>query len=317
MLFRALSPGGESGRLTILIFHRVRERPDPLFPHDVSAESFTERLHWIRTWFNVLPLEEGIRALAGGHLCERSLAITFDDGYADNATIALPILLELGLHATFFITSGFVDGGSMWNDTVIEAVRAARRPRVDLTAVGLGVHELETIEQKRAVIQKLIGALKYRPDEQRVVDAGRIAASCGAQRPPDLMMTMTQVRALAATGMGIGGHTVNHPILARLGDERARLEIAHGREQLEAMIRQPVRLFAYPNGKPDVDYHAGNVSLVKSLGFSAAVTTSSGVARAGDGLHELPRFTPWDPTQFRWGMRLAINMRTRARTATA
>ena len=80
----------------------------------------------------------GGRAAARGRAPARALAITFDDGYADNATVAAPILLRLGLPATFFVATGFLDGGRMWNDTVIEAVAPRRGPVLDLAPLGLG-----------------------------------------------------------------------------------------------------------------------------------------------------------------------------------
>ncbi len=138
--YRRVAPSGARSRLTILIFHRVLARPDPLFPDEVDAAAFEARMRWVKDWFNVLPLGDAVQRLRDGRLPERPLAITFDDGYADNAKIAAPILLRLGLPATFFIATGFLDGGCMWNDTVIEAVRAAKGPVLDLAPLGLGAH---------------------------------------------------------------------------------------------------------------------------------------------------------------------------------
>lgn len=307
-LLRTLSPAGARGRLTILLFHHVHARSDTLFPGDVDAVTFRARLAWIRAWFNVLALEDGVRALARGTLPERALAITFDDGYADNATVALPILRDVGVHATFFVATGYLDGGCMWNDVVIEAVRGAAAPRLDVTPLGLGVHAIDTTDRRRAAIRALVDALKYRPADVRDEAARAVARIAGVPTRDDLMMTREQVRALTAAGMAVGAHTLTHPILARLEDAEARREIADGRDALEAIVRQPVRLFAYPNGKPDIDYRARHAALAQSLGFAAAVSTAWGAARTGDSLHELPRFTPWDATPWRWGMRLARNL---------
>ena len=63
-LLRLLSPEGGRGKLTTLIFHRVRAEPDALFPGEMHAGAFRERMRWIRAWFNVLPLEEAVAALA-------------------------------------------------------------------------------------------------------------------------------------------------------------------------------------------------------------------------------------------------------------
>jgi peptidoglycan/xylan/chitin deacetylase (PgdA/CDA1 family) len=304
---RMLSPAGRRGRLTIVIFHRVHARPDPLFPNEAHAKVFGERLFWLRSWFNVLPLGEAVAALARGALPERALAITFDDGYADNVTVALPILRQLGLHATFFVAAGFLDGGVMWNDVVIEAVRAAQSP-LDLSGLGLGRHAIDSSASRRATIKTILAALKYRPLAERQAMTQRIAAISGAAHPANLMMTSEQLRELAAEGMGVGGHTMTHPILAQLDDAAARREIADGRDALAAIVRQPITLFAYPNGKPNVDYRAVHVQMAKTLGFAAAVSTAWGAARTGDTLHELPRFTPWDRTPLRYGARLARNL---------
>src|SRR5438876_5084025 len=107
-VFGLLSPVGSRGRLTILMFHRVHGQRDDLFPNAMHAAIFHERMLWIRSWFNVLPLDEAVTALRKGTLPARALAITFDDGYADNCTMALPILRQLGLHATFFICTAFL-----------------------------------------------------------------------------------------------------------------------------------------------------------------------------------------------------------------
>ena len=92
MIARALAPEGKRSRLSILIYHRVRAVRDPLFPHELDAAGFDQHLCILSSLFNVLPLEQAIARLRRGTLPERPACITFDDGYADNAEIALPIL---------------------------------------------------------------------------------------------------------------------------------------------------------------------------------------------------------------------------------
>ena len=307
-LLGALSPAGERGRLSILIFHRVRPGLDELFPDEEHADSFRERMLWVRDWFNVLPLEEAVAALGRRALPARALAITFDDGYADNATVAVPIMRQLGLHATFFVATEFVEGGRMWNDTVIEAVRRAHNEELDLSELGLGRPSIATMEQRRQVIERLLTRLKYLPAPERQTRVECLSGQCGNRLPDDLMMTRGQLRSVASAGMGFGGHTCSHPILARLDDGMARREIAEGREALEAIVRQPVRLFAYPNGKPRVDYTGAHVRMAKELGFVGAVSTAPGAVRTGDPVYELPRFTAWGRTPLPFGIRMAKNL---------
>lgn len=308
MLFGHLSPAGVRGRLTILIFHRVLPRPDPLFPDEPDVARFGQQMRWIKQWFNVLPLSEAVARLRAGALPSRALAITFDDGYADNATIAAPLLQRLGLTATFFVTTGVLGGGRMWNDTVIEALRRAPDGPLDLGPLGLGRFLLADAASRRVAIERVIGAIKRLPYAERCDLVERIADTVGVPLPDDLMMSAAQVRDLITLGMSVGGHTVTHPILRCLSDAAAEQEIARGRDDLVQMTGETIELFAYPNGVPGIDYDARHVAMVRRCGFVAAVSTAHGVATRGADLFQLPRFTPWDRSQVRYAVRMAANL---------
>jgi peptidoglycan/xylan/chitin deacetylase (PgdA/CDA1 family) len=316
-LAAALSPGQARARLSILIFHRVLPEPDPLYPMAVDAARFDSICGWLGEWFRVLPLPEAVARLVRGALPARALAITFDDGYADNHEIALPILRRHGLCATFFIATGFLGGGRMFNDTVIEAMRAAAPEALDLSDLaiaGVGQMPLGDVASRRAAATRLIQALKYLPSPHREEIAERVAERAGCRLPDTLMMTSAQVRALHAAGMIIGAHTVHHPILARLDRRAARSEIGASKEQLEAMVGERIGLFAYPNGRAGQDYSADSVALARAAGFDAAVTTNPGWSHVGSDLFQLPRFTPWRPTKWHFGLSLVGNI-ARNRTA--
>lgn len=314
-LLHLLSPAGDRARLSVLIFHRVRAQPDPLFPDELDARRFAALLSQLKGWCSVLPLPEAIRRLRAGELPARSLCLTFDDGYADNRTVALPALRAAGLTATFFVTTGYLDGGRMWNDTVIEAVRGARAAIFDLRELGLGIHALESPATRRAAIDALLGALKYRPQDERETLVREVAARAGAGLPDDLMLTRQQVLELRDAGMTVGAHTVTHPILARVADADARREIGEGKRALEALLGEPVGFFAYPNGKPGEDFTARHVAMARDAGFHAAFTTAWGAASRTTDPFEIPRFTPWDRRPWRFGIRLAQNLRRTAHAA--
>jgi peptidoglycan/xylan/chitin deacetylase (PgdA/CDA1 family) len=307
-LLTGLSPAGSRGFLTTLIFHRVHLRPDPLFPLEMDASAFRDRIHWVRQLFNVMDLQEAVVALSRGKLPSRALAITFDDGYADNCSVAMPLLREAGLTATFFVAAGFLDGGCMWNDVIIESVRRANGTCLDLTRAGFRTHDISSTDARRGLIAMLLSNLKYQPPEERAQRVSDVALAAHLELPRNLMMTGGQVRELAAAGMRIGAHTKSHPILACLDDAAARHEMSIGRELLEGIVREPVSLFAYPNGKPGRDYKAAHVRMARELRFAAAFSTASGAARAGGDLYQLPRFTPWDRTAPRWTARLVRNL---------
>jgi peptidoglycan/xylan/chitin deacetylase (PgdA/CDA1 family) len=297
-----------SPRLTVLIFHRVLTEFDPLRPSEPTASEFEERMRWIAANFVVLPLAAAAAALQEDRLPRRALCITFDDGYADNHDVALPILRRVGLPATFFIATGYLDGGCMFNDAVIEAVRHAQGPVLELEELGFGRHRVGNDQERRQVIGHILERLKYLEPAQREDVARSIVERAGGGVPAQLMMSTEQVAALHRAHMDIGAHTVTHPILARIGLDAAREEIARGRERLQEIIGGKVQVFAYPNGRPLHDYRREHVALARELGFDAAVSTAWGAARAGDDLFQIPRFTPWDRPHWRFGLRLAKNL---------
>lgn len=302
-----ISPRGPGGRLSILIFHRVLPSIDPLFPDEPDAARFSQMMGWLKSWFNVVPLDQAVVQLQSGTLPARAAAITFDDGYADNRTVALPILQKHGLPASFFIATGFLDGGRMWNDTVIESVRASSAPILDLRNLDLGTYSNGSLNEKRQAIDAIIDRIKYMPHKERAALTERIALELDVEPPNDLMMTSGQVREMHQAGMQIGAHTIKHPILARTEISDAEREIRTSKETLESLLGKPVLLFAYPNGKPEQDYFPEHCRIVKDLGFSLAVSTAWGVSEKSTDPFQLPRFTPWDKTRTKFAIRLIKN----------
>lgn len=297
-----------SGRLSVLIYHRVLVETDPLLPHEPNAAEFEQTMHWLRSAFNVIPLLEGVAGLKSRKLPARALAITFDDGYANNESVAAPILKRVGLHATFFVATGFLDGGRMFNDTIIETIRRYKGNELDLEPLGLGMHSIADIDARRQAIASVLDRIKYRPERERVELANRVSEIAGVTLPTDLMMTSTQVSKLATSGFELGGHTVNHPILAQIDSQTAQREIEKGKRKVEELTDRRVDLFAYPNGRPGRDYVKASTQLVRELGFLGAVSTSPGVARFGSDPYQIPRFTPWASRRLRFAQQMWANM---------
>ncbi|HQX05207.1 MAG TPA: polysaccharide deacetylase family protein [Zoogloea sp.] len=299
--------GGNSKRLTVLIFHRVLPEVDPLSPDEMHASRFDALVGTLVHFFNVLPMDEALSRLRAGTLPTRSVAITFDDGYADNYTIACPILIKHGVKATFFVASGFLDGGIMWNDVAREALRSFRGDRLDLSWLDLGVCSVATEAERHRLTETLLPKLKYLTPEGRRTALTRLIGDTGARIPDDLMLTTAQLQGLQAAGMEIGGHTMDHPILAVLSEAEARQQMADNRTHLTRLLGRAPRYFAYPNGRPEQDYLAVHARIARELGYEAAFTTSYGSAGPESGSFELPRFTPWDKDALRFSLRLGHN----------
>ena len=302
----ALGCRGER-RLSILIFHRVTDEVDPLFPEEMHGERFASLMETMASNFNVLGLREAIDRTARHELPPRAVCITFDDGYADNLDVAAPILKCWGLPATVFVASGFLDGGLMWNDEAIECLRNCAWPQLDLAWLGLGSLPLDSTLSRRQAIERVLGVLKYRAPVDRRQALDRLVAESGVAPRRDLMLTSAQLRLLPELGVEIGGHTRDHPILAVLPEDEARRQIGEDREHLQSLLGEAPRYFAYPNGGPGTDYLAVHVDMVKKAGYAGAVSTAWGSFSSRGNPYQIPRFTPWDRGPVAFALRLAHN----------
>ena len=294
---------GKQKKLFILIYHRVLDQADFMRPGEVDKRTFTWHMQLLAKHFNVLSLEDALQRMQTDLLPPRAVCITFDDGYADNYKNALPILQQFNLTATFFIASGFLDGGRMWNDTVIEAVRNLKTPTLDLNEIGLGQFQTSNENQKCQAANDIIQKIKHLSFDERSRYVEYIAKQ-SQNLPNDLMMTSEQIKKLHQSGMEIGGHTVNHPILAKLDDETAKWEVVENKRFLEQLLNVELKLFAYPNGKPTVDYSKQHTEIMRQIGFRAAVSTRWGVYTKSCETMELPRFTPWDNSPVKFFIRI-------------
>jgi peptidoglycan/xylan/chitin deacetylase (PgdA/CDA1 family) len=291
-MWRALSSVAPRG-LTVLFFHRVFAARDELMPGEPTAGDFDRCLGWLKQQFNVLPLDEAVHQLRENRLPRRAAAISFDDGYRDNHDVAAPLLARHRLPATFFVTTGYIDGGIMWNDAVAEALRRTNQTGIDPSWLGLPPFPLRDWMQRSNAHSEITHALKYLAPLERQDALDRIVHALAAPMPTNLMMTREQVRQLAARGFQIGAHTVTHPILTRLDDHSAAHEICAGRADLEGWLGKQVRLFAYPNGRDGADFDDRHRRMARDAGFDAAFSTEPASCRAADDLFALPRFMPW------------------------
>ena len=305
------------GRLSILTFHRVLAVPDPLLPGEPSAAQFVALLAHVKRNYSVLPLADAIRRLYNGTLPSSALSITIDDGYADNMTVAAPILHGLKLHATVFVATGYLDGGCMFNDMIIEAVRGAKSERLDLAHLDLGTYSLGSIADRRGAIDAIIAKIKYLPAPERIERARRVLSAAGVAAPTKVMLTRDQIVALADFEVDVGAHTVTHPILTNISAADASHEIHQSKVELEQLTQRPVPLFAYPNGYPDVDYTGEHVRMVRDAGFLAGATTAPGAASRESDPMQLPRFTPWTRRPLKFDLLMLRNFRERPERAAA
>jgi peptidoglycan/xylan/chitin deacetylase (PgdA/CDA1 family) len=293
--------------LSILIFHRVLPAEDPFYWGDPPAARFAALMACLRDNFTVLPLREALERLEARSLPRRAAAITFDDGYADNLDVAAPVLRSLDLPATVFVASGYCNGGWMWNDRIIEAFRRSPLASVDARAPVMARFELRDEAARVRAAHAVIDAVRHIGWEERDAFVRALQEDLAVDLPPGPMMDHAQVRAIRAAGWDVGAHTVTHRMLTRLADDEAKREIGQSRADLEDVLREPVPLFAYPNGKPGSDYGPAHVRMVQQAGFAGALSTIRGAARGGGDRYQVPRFTPWDREPARFCLRLSAS----------
>lgn len=282
--------GGPGAALPVLMYHRVLERQDPLQDEIHVAHHMDHQFSVLRRYFKVLPLDEATAMLAEDRLPPRAVCLTFDDGYRDNHDVALPLLQRHGLTATFYIASGFLNGGIMFHDVMVETIRHAETGTLDLGLPDTAPFRLSDIHSRVHAIIKLTRTVKYLDAPQRQALSERLREALGPNAPRQLMMDDEQVRRLARAGMSVGGHTTQHQILAKLSDDRARDEIESNRQALSSLVDAPLTSFAYPNGKPGIDYGEQHIRMVREAGFRTAVSTRVGLGTRQANPLELPRF---------------------------
>jgi len=286
----------------IYIFHRVLDEVDPLNPSEPDVSGFEIMLQIIAGMHEVVPLSYAVASHKQGGLPLGAACITFDDGYRDNLTNAAPLLRKYNLPATIFVTSGVLDGGVMWNDSIIGAVRYSSGP-VSIPRLNIRDVPIATIEQKLILLGKLIPAVKYLDNNARDEFINELLDNTGYV-PVSPMMSSEDVAGLGAYNIDVGAHTRNHPILSEVSDDVAQEEIIGSKQDLEKITGKEISLFAYPNGKPMQDYDERHVDMVKNSGFSAAVSTVANVASVHSPIYELPRFTPWRRGRMGWLMQM-------------
>jgi peptidoglycan/xylan/chitin deacetylase (PgdA/CDA1 family) len=265
---------GFSPRVAILMYHRVfAPESDPLMLC-VSPTHFAEHVEYLKRTYPVLRLSD---LLNGRQLPMRAAVITFDDGYADNVSCALPILQDAQVPATVFITSAQVESGQeFWWDELQTLVRSAS----DFAELHAQLREMDT-DQRERTMHELRDAAGTRGEPRR------------DYRP----LTWEEVRVLAQSGVvEVGAHTDSHPVLARLSAERQRAEIHASKRQLEAHTGRQITTFAYPYGGP-TDFNQCSQKLVLAAGFRLACTTIRAPVTRFTQPTALPRLTvrDWAP----------------------
>jgi peptidoglycan/xylan/chitin deacetylase (PgdA/CDA1 family) len=282
--------------LLVLTYHRIAEPSGDLFYDPVisaSPESFRTQVAWLANRFRIITLDELISQLEDqAPWREPVLLLTFDDGYKDNFDVGMPILRELGIPATFFIPTGFLDNSRLpWWDHIAYVLKRTTVHRLLLkmspqcTEASLTL-ALDTMPRALAIMVIIRAFLDETiSDPVWFLDQLDVQAEVSVDSQDlgrSLFMSWDHVRQLVALGAQwtIGSHAHTHCRLASLENNAQRYELAESKRILEAHIRQPIRALAYPYGWPGT-YNALTRACAGETGYSVAFTSRVGVNRFG------------------------------------
>jgi peptidoglycan/xylan/chitin deacetylase (PgdA/CDA1 family) len=266
-----------AGRLVVFGWHNV-ERTWHFAPRRGSGpRGLAQQLRLLRRFSNVLPLESALTDLTAGRpLPPRAVALTFDDGYRDNLTIAGPILRDLELPATCFLVPGILSRttGSWWE----ELAHAVTHATTDEITWDGRTHPLRTTTERRAALRPLGQALKDRDHASRAAAVDQIKELLAPRHRyhvEETFMDWDEAERLRDY-MTIGSHSLHHAILAREDDDTQAADLSSARAQLQDRLGVEAPVLAYPNGSAD-DYATGTLEAAERAGHSHAVTTLPGV----------------------------------------
>lgn len=301
------------GAVTVFMLHRFADTAYGNTGHQV--EILRANLGFLRRHhYRIIGLLDLVEELERDRLPSApAVVFTVDDGYGDFARVAAPVFAEFDCPVTVFLTTSFVDGGFwMWNDKVSYAFAESKRPSLAIELEHARYeYSLHSTAARLCGADDLIEKLKRVPQsvaQSLIAELFRMSeVELPAEIPRRFMpMTWNDVSRCAGQGVTFGPHTISHPILSQVDDERAALEIQGSWQHLREQTSAAIPVFCYPNGDY-ASFSDRDRRTIASIGMRAAViydehfaTSRWAHANASPGTLELPRFPyPDDTAQFR------------------
>lgn len=288
--------GGLRPAAVILLYHRIADLPENPNSLAVATKHFAEHMKHIRRSCHPMRLLDLVVAMQRNSIPKRSVVVTFDDGYVDNLTQALPILTSLQIPATVFVVGGQIDSrDGFWWDRVAGVLLSRKALSQRLTVCIQGQQHEWTIashEQRMLAckaVQELLRPLDAHERSRALADLVKWSGENGSKHCGSRPMTAGELLRLTQGGLvEIGAHTMTHRDLSALLPRVQYEEISNSRQKLEGIIGHPVRTFAYPYGTAK-SFNQETVEIVRSAGFLVACTAIAGSVKSGQDPFRLPR----------------------------
>jgi peptidoglycan/xylan/chitin deacetylase (PgdA/CDA1 family) len=309
----------------VLMYHRFSEGPTP---RRLEAAAFERHLQYLTKHFHVRPLAAVVAMLREGRpLAPRTVVLTVDDGYADFAEYAYPLLQKYEVPATLFVVTDFLQrNGWLWFDRLHYVLHATSVPQLDVRVHGTRVRCELSSPSRRERAWSAVGELCMRMNAaERARVAEQLEATLEVALPATATadyraMTWADASRLDPALVDIGSHTCSHPVLSRCTPAEIEHELFESKQAIETRLLRRVQAFAYPHGEP-ADYDARAVAAAQEAGYACATVAHGEPLGRGADLFRLERLPAVaDPTQFRStvnGLELLANRYRAWRQATS
>lgn len=292
------------GGALILCYHRVLPAlpQDPhgvLNPWDLVTETARFRAHMeiLREGFVLVPLEDLLRQLVGGHLEPGQVCVTFDDGYSDNFFYAFPILRDLKIPATVFLVTDYVERERpFWWMRLARLLHQTTSDTLPVPSeLGGGRLPLRGREARRHTYITLLRRLRILPDadaREHLLDTLGANDAPVEARP----LTWEECHSMQAHGLRFAPHSCSHPSLVALPGEVLWREVSESADTIRLRLGADPAVFSYPYGHVD----ARTVRAVRRAGLQGAVTARPGLCTLTSDPYLLHRIVVgnWHPAYF-------------------
>lgn len=288
--FRAIN----THKVRILAYHGIDWLYEPVVNWDglqVDPRMFRRHLGELKRRYHVLPLGEVMSALEnGGELPDNTVAITFDDGYRNNLTLAAPLLKEYGFPATFFVSTGFADGtASPWWYRLREAVSNTTCESIRMPDGRAAL--MDGREGRLSAAIEWERHLRGLPRCERTECLKKVYETCRCGEGENVaypLMTRDEVRRLSDMGFEIGPHTVSHISMSHENKDLIEKEIEASLSVVAEITGKSPTCYSYPHGALPKEYK-DVLQMMKSRGVRGAVTTIEGMNTHQDDIFRLKR----------------------------
>jgi peptidoglycan/xylan/chitin deacetylase (PgdA/CDA1 family) len=294
----------------ILAYHSIVEEPketEQILGLSASRKTFEAHMRILAEQFSPVTVAEVAEFAENGRkLPPRAVAVTFDDGFADNFTVAVPVLARYGIPATFYIFVNAVAAGTLpWYCRVRFAFSTTRKKEWQLSGSNR-TYSLESPANRKAALTAAWEACAGKTGDDQLAAVTQIERSLNVESvngEHGFMMTWSQVQELRKAGHTVGAHTMSHPNVAHVSETEARFEIVESKKRLEQELGVPVEHFSYPHPALNPQWSRQTLEITREAGFKSAVLTTCGPIRRGDDPLALKRiYTAPDLDQFTWNL---------------